>query len=402
MLSAAPVSLAGCQYWPHEGLFNECLSDRLPEKLRTHELVQQVWEGIDADQVWDCHCHLIGVGDNASGIWVNPNMQSLWHPIQYTQFKFYLSASCAADAKSVDKAVVARLDQLHQDMPVGYRSMLLAFDYYHGEQGEQNLEYSPFHVPNDYAHTIATNHANHFEWIASIHPYRKDAVERLEKAVKQNARAVKWLPSAMGIDASSPRCDDFYRALAEHNIPVLTHAGDEHAVDVPTGQTYNNPLLFRRALEHGVKVIFAHFATLGDSVDIDKGKHGPRVANIELFARLMDETDYEKQIYGDISAITQVNRDREMIEKIIENDQWHDRLLYGSDYPLPGVLPVFSPQNFVDWGMLSASQADVLSAVRRYNPLLFDVMLKRLIKVKGKRLSQRVFETRRHFVASSL
>ena len=404
LLSISPLSIAGCRYWPHEGLFNECLGDSLPASLRTHELVQETWAGIDTEQVWDCHNHLIGIGDSASGIWVNPNMRSLWHPIQYSQFKFYLKASCAvaANSQSVDEGVIDRLKQLHRDLPSGYRSMLLAFDYYHDEHGKPDLIYSPFHVPNKYAYETAKSHPQHFEWIASIHPYREDAVQELEKAVKQNARAVKWLPSAMGIDASSSRCDPFYEALVKLKLPLLTHVGAEYAVDVPTGQTYNNPLLFRRALEHGVKVIFAHCATLGESIDLDKGPNGPEVANLELFARLMAEPAYEHQVLGDISSVTQVNRDKWMIEKIIQSDEWHDRLLNGTDYPLPGVLPVYSPQNFVDWGMLQVSEADVLSEVRRYNPLLFDVMLKRLINVKGKKFAGSVFETRKHFTQHSV
>ena len=54
-----------------------------------------------------------------------------------------------------------------------------------------------------------------FEWVASIHPYRTDALEALEQAKRDGARAVKWLPSAMGIDPASPRCDRFYRASVE-------------------------------------------------------------------------------------------------------------------------------------------------------------------------------------------
>ena len=404
LLGSPLLAAAGCRYWPHDGLSNDCLTSQLPDHLKGHELLQATWAGIDSHQVWDCHTHLVGVGDSASGIYINPEMRSLWHPFQYLQFKYYLEASCAVatDAPTIDQGVVSRLVQLQQDLPGGYRSMLLAFDYLHDEQGKADSANSPFHVPNDYAREMATRFPKAFEWIASIHPYRKDALSALDDAVRHNARAVKWLPSVMGIDASRARCDAFYEALVKHNLPLLTHVGDEQAVNSGSRKVYNNPLLFRRALEHGVKVIFAHCASLGESVDLDKGPHGPSVANLELFARLMAEAKWENQVYGDIAAITQVNRDRGVIEKVFQTDEWHDRLLYGTDYPLPGVFPLYSPQNFVDWGMLKETEAEVLSEVRRYNPLLFDVMLKRLIKVKGKQLSARVFETRRHFVKTSL
>ena len=403
-LAYVPVAaLSACQYWPDEGLFNDCHEEGLPSRLASHELVAATWDGIDTAQVWDCHTHLIGIGDAASGIWVNPNMRSLLHPYQLTQFKYYLSATCAESRRknTIDEGVVQRLLDLHRDLPKGFRFMLLAFDYYYDENGKRNLEYSAFHTPNEYASRLASVYHDQFEWIASIHPYREDAVEALEQAASNHARAVKWLPSAMGINASNPRCDAFYEALVKHRIPLLTHAGAEYAVDVPTGQTYNNPLLFRRALEHGVKVIFAHCASLGESRDIDKGSNGPMVPGIQLFTRLMSESRYEKRVLGDFSAVTMVNRDRDVIEQIVQTEQWHDRLVYGSDYPLPAVKPVFSPQNYVNWGMLPESEAEILSEVRRYNPVLFDVMLKRRIKVNGKQIKSSAFESRRHFITAT-
>ena len=404
ILLGSAVALPGCRYYPDEGFDNPCLDAMLPESLKDNEWVAAAWEGIDTSQVWDCHSHLIGLGDGDSGTWVNPDMQSIWHPIQYTQFKFYIDGSCARKMKSdsVDEGYLNRLLNLLEAMPTGFRFMLLAFDYAYNQEGKPNDEDTPFHCPNEYALKIARNYPDRCEWIASIHPYRKDAIETLEWAVQHNARAVKWLPSVMGIDGASDRCDRFYETLVKYQIPLLTHSGVEHAVDTPYGEGFNNPLKFRRALEHGVKVIFAHCATLGESVDIDKGKNGPEVANLELFGRLMADHQYEGRVLGDISAITQVNRDPKMIEKIVKMDEWHDRLVYGSDYPLPGVMPVFSPRNFVNWGYISEAQASFLSKVRQHNPILFDIMLKRFITIKGKRFKPSVFESRRHFIRENI
>jgi len=65
----------------------------------------------------------------------------------------------------------------------------------------------------------------------------------------------------MGIDPASSRCDRFYEALVRTDTPLLTHAGEEAAVDSPAAQELGNPLRLRRALEHGVRVIVAHCAT---------------------------------------------------------------------------------------------------------------------------------------------
>jgi len=400
ILSLSSLGLtAGCQYLPRYGLFNPCYKTGLPKHLREHDFVLETWHDIDSNQVWDCHTHLIGLGDSDSGIWINPEMKSLLHPVLYTKFKFYINGSCAVpkESETFDQAYVNRLLQLHENMPTGFRYCLLAFDYHYNEKGEIVKQYSTFHTPNNYTAKIAQKHPGQFEWIASIHPYRNDSIEALEHAVKNNTRAVKWLPAAMGITPDSPLCDDFYEALVKFNIPLLTHVGAEHAVEVPGGALKENPLLFRRALDHGVRVIFAHCATLGESIDLDKGKNAQPVANLDLFARMMNEKKYEGLLFGDLSAITQVNRDKEMIGKIVQTQEWQHRLIYGSDYPLPGVMPVFSPHNFSDWGYLSKQEADVIAEVREYNPILFDIMLKRRIKINGQQFSTKVFESKRFF-----
>ncbi len=400
-LTLGAMSLAGCatgyKFWPDEGIVNPCYTDVLPEALKQHDWVQEAWEDIDATQVWDCHCHLIGVGDNDSGIWVNSAMQSILNPVQYAQFQFYLNAACANSEDNIDQTYVKRMSALLDDFPVGYKAMLLAFDYHHDKQGHRQTERSTFYTPNHYAATTAQNNTAQFEWIASVHPLRPDAIEALDHAVQQGARAIKWLPQAMNIDPSSSECDAFYDALIKHKLPLLTHAGDEHAVDAADLQALGNPLLLRRPLEQGVKVIVAHCASTGASLDLDAGKSATDVPNINLFARMMNEAQYQDVLYGDISALTQVNRSRETIETIFKHPEWHDRLLYGSDYPLPGVMPLFSPKTMVAHHFLQPEQARLLSQIREYNPMLFDFLLKRMISVKGQKLATSVFHTKRHF-----
>ena len=77
--------------------------------------------------------------------------------------------------------------------------------------------------------------------------------------------------------------------------------------------------------------------------------------------------------------------------------QGAQRLLNGSDYPLPAIMPLYSPRFLVDSGLLDAAAAAPLSAIRRHNPLLFDFVLKRHLHVGGRRLAKSVFETRRFF-----
>jgi mannonate dehydratase len=392
------AAFAAWRYWPEQGFWNPCLA-RLPRNLAGHELVQRAWEGIDPAQTWDSHSHLIGTGDSGSGIFVNPSNESLLNPGQYARRLFFLNAGCVHDATgSVDLAYVDRMRNLIDGLRPGAKMVLYAFERAHDERGEPDIAHTVFHIPNEYARDVARRHPQDFEWAASIHPYRKDAVEAVEKAKREGARAVKWLPSAMGIDPASPRCDRFYQALVKNDLPLIAHAGLERAVLGREAHDFGNPLRLRRALDAGVRAVVAHCASMGEDRDLDKGENGPYVNSFLLFERMMEHKSHEGRLFGDISAMTQVNRAGPALARVIENEAWHARLLNGSDYPLPGVMPIFSVDYLVSLKMVEASAADVLRDIRLHNPLLFDFVLKRHLRSGGKSLAASVFETRKFFV----
>jgi len=384
------------KYWdylPDKGqILNPCLDSILPKELAEHDLVLSAFEDVDMTQVWDGHIHLVGLGDTDSGIWVNPKLQRFWHIREYAQFRFYLNAACVAPNMPLDNGFIARLKSLQWQKVV--RFMLLAFDFSYDEQGNKLLKKTAFHTPNDYAARIHAEFPETFEWIASIHPYRQDCVEALEKAVKQGARGVKWLPPSMGMNPSSPLCDRLYEAMARLKIPLLCHCGDEYAVAGTNTQAYGNPLALRRALDWGVKVVIAHCASLGKNNDIDKGKNAKKVRNFELFTRLMNESKYEGLLFGDISAMPQINRAGDDLDRLITQIDWHERLLYGSDYPLPAILPLFSLNFLIKRKYITEKQAKILSQIRLHNPLLFTFVLTRHLQLNGKRFKSSVFQTR--------
>lgn len=386
-------------YWPDEGMTNPCPLTRMPEQLLNNDLVASAWEGVDPGQFWDVHTHLIGTGDSGdSGIYLHPAMQDILSPAQYVRYRFYINASCSDGEEGIDKGFVNHLHHLLDAFPAGAKCMLLGFDYNHDATGVANKAASPFYTPNSYAQRLAAARPDRFEWIASIHPYREDCVSALAVAVKSGARAVKWLPPVMDIDPASAKCDRFYAAMAEHGIPLLTHAGDEHAVDGVDAQARGNPLLLRRALDHGVKVIIAHCASEGSGVDLDRGVNGPRLTNFELFARLMDEPRYENSLFADISAMTQLNRIGPALQTVLTRSDWHHRLLNGSDYPLPGVMPLYSTEKLFQLGYIAQQDVATLRELRQHNPLLFDFVLKRHLRWQGRGFAPSIFETRRAFL----
>ncbi len=372
-------------------LMNACRSG-MPADLRQHELVVAAWEGLAAEKVWDVHAHLLGDGASGSGCWINPQMRSILYPEQYLQRKFIVNGACVDEDDNLDEAYVARLAQLIAEFPAGAGMMLFAFDHTYREDGRIDVPRVAFHVPDHYAAAVAARFPERFRWVASIHPYRPDAVEALGRAVNAGAVAIKWLPSAMNIDPASPRCDAFYAALAQHRLPLITHAGKERAVKGAHQQHFGNPLRLRRPLEHGVRVVMAHCASMGSDRDLDRGPRAAEVESFSLFERLMAEPAHEGKLFADISAMPQLNR-AAYLEKIITRPAWHARLLNGSDYPLPGVIPLFSVDALVEKDWLKKSEGNVLKQIREYNPLMFDFVLKRSLRIAGQRLSNSIFET---------
>jgi mannonate dehydratase len=273
--------------------------------------------------------------------------------------------------------------------------MLFAFDWYHDAQGQAQPEQSIFHIPNSYAQKIAKTYPDSFEWVASIHPYRRDCVEALQQVHSQGARAIKWLPSAMGIDPLSKHCDRFYQAAAALKMPIISHTGAEKAVQ-GGNQDFGNPLRIRRALDAGVRVVLAHCASEGEDIDLDKNNSAERVKSFSLFARLMEDSRYQKLLYGDISAITLRNH-AWVIAALLQRQDWHPRLLNGSDYPLVGIVPLFNLDKLGSENLLTAEAISFLNSLHSYNPLLFDFALKRLLHSEHYQFPAKLFETRHFF-----
>ena len=313
------------------------------------------WDGLDAAQVWDSHAHLIGTGDSGSGIVVNPRMESLLHPGQYARRLFFLNAGCAHDAPgSVDRAYVERLRNLLDGMPAGAKLLLFAFDraLRRERRGGPRAQRS-FYVPDAYARDVARKHPERLR-VGGLDPSVPQGRARaLARAKREGARAVKWLPSAMGIDPASPRCDAFY-AIAEET---------RYAADLARRRSSARCSAARRtitAIRCGCGARSRRACAWWSRIaprwaqdrDLDRGANGPYVDSFSLFARMFEKY---QNCYGDISAMTQVNRAGPALASVIETRDWHARLLNGSDYPLPGVMPIFSVDYLVSLKLLRGS-----------------------------------------------
>jgi uncharacterized protein len=370
----------------------EELQDRLSS--RAAELLKAAFADVDPARLVDYHTHVAGVGAGGTGNEVNPKMRTWRHPFHRAKFAVYLSAAGVEDVGRADAEFAERLVRLVSHIEHRGKYRLLAFDRHYNRDGTVNPEKTEFYVPNKYIFDLAANHPDLFEPVISVHPYRADAVEELERWARRGGRMVKWLPNAMGIDPSDAACDPFYTKMKELGLVLLSHGGEEKAVEAKEDQRLGNPLLLRRALAHGVRTIVAHCASLGENEDLDDpGRR--RVHNFRLFLRLVEDKKYEGLVFGDISAMTQFNRIGEPLSTVLEREELHARLVNGSDYPLPAVNLLIRTKPLVRAGYLTEEEGASLREIYGFNPLLFDFVLKRCLKLPGteRRLPASVFES---------
>src|ERR1043166_3594658 len=292
----------------------------LPIKLslKAADLIKRAFEPLDPAKLVDHHVHIAGVGIGATGAFVNSKMRSWSHPFHRLKYKVYMSAAGVTDEADADRNFVSRLSSLVSSISNHGKHRILGFDKNYRHDGTVNPEKAGFYVPNEYVFQIADAHPDLFLPNISVNPYRPDALSELERWASRGARVVKWLPNAMGIDPSDSRCDPFYQKMKELDLILLSHGGEEKAVEAEEDQKLGNPLLLRRALDHGVKVIVAHCAGLGTNEDLDTRNREQR-DNFDMFLRLMDDVRYEGLVFGEISAMTQFNRS-EKLRTILERE----------------------------------------------------------------------------------
>ncbi|MEW6434132.1 MAG: amidohydrolase family protein [Myxococcota bacterium] len=357
-------------------------------------LIAKAWQGLEPSRVLDAHVHVVGVGADGTGCRLGERMQSPLNLGDYLKFTIYLEAAGVTDLAHADRQYFERLDGLlRAEAPHG-RLLLFAFDQAYGEDGTPLADATEFYTPNEYVAALAKAAPERFVAAASVHPYRKDAVEALERAVEAGAVAVKWLPNAMNIDPSSPRCDAFYDALVRLQVPLITHAGEEKAVHAEEAQRLGNPLHLRRPLSRGVTVVVAHCASLGTNPDLDAPEPRPWVDNFELFHRLMQEPQWQGRLFGEISALVQVNRLGKPIDTVLSDDALQARCINGSDYPLPAINALMQTRAVVDAGLITPEEREALNEIDRHDPLLFDFVLKRTLRRDGRRLADGIFMVR--------
>jgi len=364
---------------------------RSPEEFATsaspeaRDLAARALEGLEESEIVDIHAHVAGSAEDGSGCEVSSDMTSWLHPWRKIQYSIYLRACGVDDVEHGAEQMVARLVEGSRG-----KTCVLALDHRYGPDGTLDREGTAIYVPNDYVLRLAEQHRGDFLAGVSVHPYRQDALAELDRCAARGARIVKWLPNSMAIDPADPRCDAFYDRMRERGMTLLTHAGEEKAL-AAGAEELGNPLRLRRALDHGVRVVVAHCASLGKGEDLDDPSRG-KLEAFDLFLRMMGEERYRGLLFGELSAVPFRNRDVRVLRTLLERTDLHDRLVDGTDWPLPAIRVMISTRRFERAGLLKPEERKALDEVFLYDPRLFDLALKRTVRGRhGERFPASVF-----------
>lgn len=273
----------------------------------------------------DWHVHVAGLGHGNSGNFINEKMRK--------NFRFgfimdWMDVSENELEKYGDQIVVSKLNDKMEKSRYVDQAVVLALDgVIDSETDTLDRKNTQVFVANEF---VATETARYPSLLygASINPNRRDSIELLEKAYRQGAVLVKWIPSIMGIDPADEKFEPFYRKMVELNIPLLTHTGKEKSFP-NANDVLADPLRLEFPLKCGVTVIAAHIATTGKSEGQDN------------FERILPLFDRYPNLFTDISSLTQINK-LGYLARALKHPGLVDRMIYGSDWPLQS-FPLVSP-----------------------------------------------------------
>ncbi len=264
----------------------------------------------------DAHVHLIALPEADNGCYVSPRMLKRI----FIRFSAWMQGLDLKNPGRTNSAYLESLvSKLRSSEKVG-RAIVLGMDGVYDHSGSLDLTSTDFLISNRYVFQVVQHHPDLFLAGVSINPQRRDALAELDRCVAEGAALVKVLPNAQGFDPSDRRYLSFYKALARHRIPLLSHVGYEFSL-IGKDQSAGNPEKLRVALDQGVCVIAAHACSYG------LGFPEP------YFKIFLDLARNYPNFYADTSALTLPNRVRTLF-LLRRHPELHDRLIFGTDYPL--------------------------------------------------------------------
>jgi uncharacterized protein len=173
---------------------------------------------------------------------------------------------------------------------------------------------------SDQVWDIAARYPDVFIPFCSINPIRPDAVTRLEQAIAQGFRGVKFLQNYWCVDTKHRAFIPFYDTIAQHGLPLIIHLGSESTVS--SCAEHETLEMLHLPLERGVTVIAAHMAA------------GFMPRQYRQYLGLLELLEKHENLYADLSATLTPNR-AGILKHLQHQTHIHHKLLFGTDFPVP-------------------------------------------------------------------
>ncbi|MFO0837487.1 MAG: amidohydrolase family protein [Phycisphaerae bacterium] len=221
------------------------------------------------------------------------------------------------------------------------RYVLLAFDAYHDDAGRRppipqrrDELGSDIYTSNSLVRAACAANPSRFLFGASVHPYRRHAVDAVAEVFAGGACLLKWLPLHQNIDIADPRTIAVLECCAKLGLPVLVHYSEEFTLATQHPEYRSATALLdvlarlRRRGRMPITIV-AHVAT-------PVTPFGEMRSHQALVDALLNEFA-DAPLYADISALSAFGK-VELMASIAGHQALHRKLLFGSDFPIPPAL----------------------------------------------------------------
>ncbi|HUT59999.1 MAG TPA: amidohydrolase family protein [Phycisphaerae bacterium] len=185
------------------------------------------------------------------------------------------------------------------------------------------------YASNEYVHRLCERYGDRLIGFASVNPMRSGAVEKFQRAIEDlSLRGLKLHPPLQRFFPNDESVFPLYEKAAELNVPVVFHVGT-----TPFGSlcrlAHANPLLIDDVAVAfpSLRIMLTHLGTLWHHEAFMVVEKNPNV--------YIDTAAY---LYEIPEILT-----RDTVERI-----GRDKVIFGTDYPMPYVGRVHRMKDFVD------------------------------------------------------
>jgi len=278
------------------------------------------------NKIIDIHAHAFSVDTEETGCFIS---KKLMNSISFRVISRFFGIKRSDPLKKIEEKINDKTDNLLKTLNVVDHVVLLAFDGIYDVNGLFDKENTHFYISNDHVRGLSQKYEKVL-YGASVNPNRRDALEELERVIRDGAALIKWLPNTHGICTDDESCVDFYKMLAKNKIPLLVHTGNEYALNT-IDQNLGDFKKLEPALKEGVMVIAAHCG--GIAMEHQSGEFDALIGFMKDF----------DNFYIDTSAMFLLNK-RVLLYKLARRTDIHHKIVYGSDWPVPS-NPIFFSRN---------------------------------------------------------